>query len=321
MQRIAIAEANLPADGERIRHFREAVDWWHTPRLANRETSMRTIRKIAIAGAVSASIVFGAQAQSPAVTTAPQTPAAPAAYSPTPGQAGKDVVWVPTPQALVDRMLDMAGVTKDDTVIDLGSGDGRTVITAARRGARAVGIEYNPDMVVLARRNAQAEGIADRATFEQGDIFQSDFSKASVITLFLLPDLNIRLRPILLGMKPGTRVVSNTFEMGDWQPDDSIDAGSDCTSYCRAFKWVIPAKVGGVWRVGDGELKLTQTYQMLDGVLVRGGKSQPISNARMNGAEIVFTAGGRRYTGRAGDGAMAGSIEGGGAWSATRSAS
>src|SRR5687768_778400 len=145
----------------------------------------------------------------PSTTTQPQKPAAEKPYEPSVGQEGKDVVWVPTPQALVDRMLDMAKITKQDYLMDLGSGDGRTVITAAKRGTRAHGIEYNPDMVALAKHNAEMEGVSGQATFAQADIFQSDFSKASVITLFLLTDLNIKLRPTLLKMKPGTRVVSN----------------------------------------------------------------------------------------------------------------
>jgi len=241
-------------------------------------------------------------------------------FKPESGQAGKDVVWVPTPQALVDRMLDMAALTKDDYVIDLGSGDGRTVITAAKRGAKAHGIEYNPDMVALAQRAAEAEGVAGRATFVQADIFQSDFSSASLITLFLLPDLNVKLRPTLLEMRPGTRVVSNSFSMGDWQPDDNIEAGSGCVSWCRAYKWIIPAKVGGTWSLGDATLQLTQTFQMLDGTLTVKGQAMPITDARMNGAAIVFTAGGRRYSGQVDGPSMTGSVEGGGQWRASRAA-
>src|SRR5256885_17091638 len=129
-----------------------------------------------------------------------QAQRAPQAYEPEVGQPGKDVVWVPTPQAVVDKMLDMARVTAKDFVIDLGSGDGRTVITAAKRGARAMGVEYNPDMVELAKRNAAKEGMTGKANFQQADLFKSDFSQASVITMFLLPDINIKLRPKILGM-------------------------------------------------------------------------------------------------------------------------
>ena len=152
-----------------------------------------------------------------------------ATFKPEVGQAGKDVVWVPTPQALVDKMLDMAKVTPQDYVIDLGSGDGRTVITAAKRGATAKGIEYNPEMVALSQRNAATEGVTAKATFEKADLFESDFSKATVITMFLLPDINLRLRPKILDLKPGTRIVSNTFTMDDWQPDEEATAGPECT--------------------------------------------------------------------------------------------
>ena len=140
-------------------------------------------------------------------------------FEPVSGQAGKDVVWVPTPQATVDRMLDLTKVTPKDFVIDLGSGNGITVITAAKRGATAMGVEFNPDMVTLARRLASKAGVSAKATFVQGDLFEVDLSKATVITLFLLPEINERLRPKLLDLKPGTRVASNTFDMGDWQPD------------------------------------------------------------------------------------------------------
>jgi SAM-dependent methyltransferase len=218
-------------------------------------------------------------------------------YEPTVGQEGKDVVWVPTPQALVEKMLDMARVTKDDYVIDLGSGDGRTVITAAKRGVKALGIEYNPDMVELAKRNAIKEGATDNATFVRGDIFESDFSKATVITLFLLPSLNQRLRPIILEMKPGTRVVSNTFDMGDWQADETVQATGDCTSYCRAYFWMVPAKAGGKWQTEQGELDLEQKYQQLAGTLKADNVNATVSG-KMIGDLVVFTAGRTLYSGR-----------------------
>jgi SAM-dependent methyltransferase len=242
------------------------------------------------------------------------------AYIPSSGQAGKDVVWVPTPQALVDRMLDMAQVTKDDYVVDLGSGDGRTVITAAKRGVRAHGIEYNPDLVALSKRKAEDESVAHLATFEQADIFESDFSNATVVTLFLLDQLNLRLRPTLLEMKPGTRIVSNTFDMGDWEPDDRIDAGRDCKSWCRAYKWVVPAKVAGEWRLGDDRLQLTQTFQKLSGTLTRGGQPLPLSDARMDGSKISFIVGGNVFRGDVANDTMSGSGPDG-SWTATRVAS
>jgi len=273
---------------------------------------MKAIRTLALACAVSAVALNGALAQTSPGTSPTNV------YEPKSGQEGKDVVWVPTPQALVDRMMKMAEVTKDDYLVDLGSGDGRTVITAATLGVRAHGIEYNGDLVELSKRNAQAAGVADRATFERADIFESDFSNATVVTLFLLKALNLKLRPTLLDMKPGTRVVSNTFDMGDWKPDDKIDAGGNCVSWCTAYKWVIPAKVGGTWSLGEGELKLTQTYQMLSGTITTNGKSLPISEARMDGTKITFTAGGQRYTGEVADGKMNGQTAGGQSWSATR---
>ena len=229
-------------------------------------------------------------------------------FEPTVGQAGKDVVWVPTPQALVDRMLDMAKVTPKDILVDLGSGDGRTVITATKRGVNARGIEFNPDMVALSRRNAAAQG-APKAQFVQGDIFQSNFSTATVVTMFLLPSLNLRLRPQLLEMRPGTRLVSNTFDMGDWTPDQEISASGDCTSYCRAMLWIVPAKVGGTWKMANGNLVLEQKYQMLTGTL----NGQAISDAKMNGSAITFTAGGRTYTGTVTGNSMKGN-----GWSATK---
>jgi hypothetical protein len=243
-----------------------------------------------------------------------------AEYEPQVGQEGKDVVWVPTPQALVDKMLDMAKLSSKDYLIDLGSGDGRTVITAAKRGARAHGIEYNPEMVELARRNAAKEGVASRATFARADLFQSDFSKATVITLFLLPEINMKLRPKILNLRPGTRVVSNSFDMEDWKPDQTATAAKDCVSWCEAFLWIVPAKVQGTWRLADGELELKQSFQFISGSLKRSGKNVSITNGRLNAAQIIFDAGGTRYTGRVTGGVMSGTTSGGGDWKATRNA-
>ena len=246
-------------------------------------------------------------------------------YEPSVGQSGKDVVWVPTPQALVDRMLDMAKLTTADVHYDLGSGDGRTVITAAKRGGKAFGIEYNPDMVELARRNAQKEGVADKAIFKQGDIFteasKKDYMQASVITLFLLPDLNVKLRPTLLDMKPGTRIVSNSFTMGDWKEDEKISAGGDCTSWCTAYLWIIPAKVSGTWKTSRGDLTLKQEYQMLTGNLARGNVTAVISDAKMLGDQIAFTAAGSQYIGRVAGNTIEGTYKGSdgtGKWTATK---
>ena len=225
-----------------------------------------------------------------------QTPSQ--SYAPSVGQAGKDVVWVPTPQVVVDRMLDMAKVTPADYVIDLGSGDGRTVITAAKRGARALGIEYNPDMVELSKRNAEAEGVASRADFAKADLFQSDFSKATVITMFLLPDINLKLRPKILGLKPGTRVVSNTFTMGEWVADETVTVSKGCSgSWCTALLWIVPAKVEGTWQIPQGELRLKQSFQKVSGTLRTEGRTVPVEG-KVRGEQIDFTAGGREYHGR-----------------------
>jgi methyltransferase family protein len=229
-----------------------------------------------------------------------QAQRAPATYEPSVGQAGKDVVWVPTPQVLVDKMLDMAKVTRSDYLMDLGSGDGRTVITAAKRGVRALGIEYNPEMVALSRRNAERAGVAARASFRQADLFATDFSQASVITMFLLPEINLKLRPKILGLKPGTRIVSNSFTMGDWEADETatLDAAAGCTdSWCTALLWIVPASVAGTHRVPQGEFTLKQQYQMLSGTLRTGGTTFAVEG-RVRGDEVAFRAGGKDYRGR-----------------------
>jgi len=221
-------------------------------------------------------------------------------YEPQSGQEGKDVVWVPTPQALVDRMLRMARVTPDDFVMDLGSGDGRTVISAAKIGARALGIEYNPDMVTLSRRNAAKEGVTSRAQFAKADLFETDFSKATVITMFLLPDINLKLRPKILEMKPGTRVVSNSFDMGDWRPDDrqTVTAQEGCNvTWCTAMLWIVPARVNGTYKVAQGEVTFKQQYQMLSGTLRTAGSTY-VLDGQVHGDDIRFRAGGKAYRGR-----------------------
>ena len=230
-------------------------------------------------------------------------------FQPTVGQAGKDVVWVPTPQTTVDQMLALAKITPQDYLIDLGSGDGRTVITAAKRGLTAHGIEYNPDMVELSKKNAAAEGVTAKATFVRADIFQSDFSKATVLTMFLLPDLNVKLRPTILNMKPGTRIVSNTFTMGDWAADETATVTKDCPNYCTALLWIVPAKVDGSWKVPQGELKLTQTYQNFTGTL----GNTAITNGKLIGEKITFEAGGSRYEGTVNGNRIQGTVRAGNA--------
>jgi precorrin-6B methylase 2 len=221
------------------------------------------------------------------------------AFEPEVGQAGKDVVWVPTPQVLVDKMLDMAKLTPKDFLMDLGSGDGRTVITAAKRGARAVGIEYNPNMVELSKRNAVQAGVGDKAAFMKADLFETDLSRATVITMFLLPDINLKLRPKLLALKPGTRVVSNSFTMGEWKADEiarlsSTDGCSD--SWCTALLWIIPQQVAGTYTLPQGELTLKQEFQVLSGTLKTAGRIVPLEGL-VRGDALQFTAGGREYRG------------------------
>ena len=219
-------------------------------------------------------------------------------FQPEVGQEGKDVVWVPTPQELVEKMLDIAKVTPKDFLIDLGSGDGRTVITAAKRGIRAIGIEYNPNMVELSRKNAEQAGVSNMAQFLQTDLFEYDFSNATVITMFLLPDINMRLRPKILDMKPGTRIVSNTFTMQDWQSDDRAELDDEYTSWNTCYLWIVPAKVEGKWELtGGGEINLSQEFQMISGDITVNNKKTEISEGRLKGSEISFKAGNDVYKG------------------------
>jgi precorrin-6B methylase 2 len=215
-------------------------------------------------------------------------------FEPTPGQAGKDVVWVPTPDELVEKMLDMAQVTPQDIVMDLGSGDGRNVIAAARRGARAIGVEYNPDMVALSRRRAQDAGVADRATFIQGDMFEADISKATVLALFLLPSNLDKLAPKFLTLNPGTRIVNNTFNVTGWNADASETIEGTCTSWCTAMLNIVPARVAGTWRVGNADLTLTQEFQMVSGTL----GTAAVTGGRLKGDQITFQVGPTEYTGK-----------------------
>ncbi len=248
----------------------------------------------------------------PAMTSAQQ-------YEPTVGQEGKDVIWVPTPEDLVQAMLDMAKVTSSDYVMDLGSGDGRIVIAAAKRGARAVGIEYNPDMVELSRQNAEKAGVSDKATFLNADLFATDLSKATVITMYLLPQLNLKLRPIILDLKPGIRVVSHSFTMGDWSPDQTVEKEGR-----MAYLWIVPAKVAGTWtwqsNPGTAELNLTQTFQVISGTLKLDGKDVQIKNTQLEGNHISFSANEQKYSGRVTGNTIEGTVKAGDLeqkWSAT----
>ena len=252
---------------------------------------------------------------------AQQAPETKEPYEPIEGQAGKDVVWVPTPLVLVEKMLDMARVTPRDFVMDLGSGDGRNIIAAAKRGARALGVEYNPDMVELSRRNAAKEGVADKAQFVQGDMYEADLSQATVLALFLLTENLNRLAPKFLALKPGSRIVVNGFEIDDWKFDETGRAEGDCMSWCTAYLYIVPARVEGTWRLPQGgRLKLEQTFQQLTGTLTAGGTSAPITNGRLRGDQIRFTVGGTEYTGRVNGDTMSGDLKGSatGVWTATR---
>jgi hypothetical protein len=211
-------------------------------------------------------------------------------YKPQVGQAGKDVIWVPTPDELVNKMLTMAKVTPKDYVVDLGAGDGKIAIAAGKKfGATATGIEYNPDMAKLAQCYVQAEGVSDKVKIVQGDIFKEDFSKATVVTMYLLPELNLCVRHRLLGMTPGTRVTSHAFTMGEWEPDESFDAESR-----NAYLWIVPARVGGSWNFRNGSgsvefnISLAQSFQKVGGEVTVGGRKQPLIGASLQGDSIRF---------------------------------
>jgi SAM-dependent methyltransferase len=218
-------------------------------------------------------------------------------YQPEDGQEGKDVRWFPTPQELVDKMLGMAKITPSDFLIDLGSGDGRTVITAAKLGVRGVGIEFNPDLVELSKQNAVKEGVKDKTEFIKADLFSYDFSKATVLTLFLLPEINLSLRPKILDMKPGTRVVSTTFAMQKWSYDSIVKIDPLSNKWNTAYLWIVPAKIQGTWKMNGNELKLIQKFQMVSGTLTKGGKSSPLTEGRLRGKDLRFKVDGVKYKG------------------------
>jgi SAM-dependent methyltransferase len=240
-------------------------------------------------------------------------------YKPTVGQPGKDAVWVPTSPALVEKMLDLAKVTPADYVMDLGSGDGRNIIAAAKRGARGLGVEYNQDLVGLSNRAAASEGVADKAKFVQGDMYAADISQATVLALFLLTENLDRLAPKFLALQPGTRIVANTFGISGWTPDETEKLETDCTNWCTALLWIVPARVEGTWRLSGAELELKQNFQMLSGTLA----GKPIQNARLRGDRIQFTAGDTEYEGRVTSDVIEGTSSSGGrraGWKAARSA-
>jgi Methyltransferase domain len=218
-------------------------------------------------------------------------------FAPRIGEPGKDVMWVPTPDELARAMLKAAGTTAADYVVDLGAGDGKIPIAAAKEfGATALGVEYNPELVKLAQCNVLAEGLTDKVKIREADIFATDFSAATVLTLYLLSDLNMRLRPTILKMKPGTRVVSNTFKMGAWSPDQFIESELGNT---RAYMWIVPAQVAGTWEFREQggpdhfRISMTQHFQEIEGTLLGGVRASSLRNARLRGAEIEFTLVGR----------------------------
>jgi precorrin-6B methylase 2 len=266
---------------------------------------------------VFASIFLFLAASALGVPAHAQTQTATEPYQPRVGQPGKDVVWVPTPEEMVEKMLDMAAVKPDDFVIDLGSGDGRNVISAARRGARALGVEYNPDLVQYSKDQAAKAGVADKASFVQGDMFEADISKATVMALFLLPDNLKRLREKLFELRPGTRIVGNTFGIEGWTPDETKTYEDGCTSWCTVMLWIVPAKVAGAWKSPQGELTLTQDFQNVSGTL----GTSPIENGKLRGDEITFTAAGAQYAGRVNGNTIQGTVktaDGERKWTASR---
>lgn len=238
------------------------------------------------------------------------------------GQAGKDVIWVPTPYELVAKMLEIAGVTEKDYVIDLGSGDGRTVIAAAKLGAMAIGIEYNPDMIEISKRKAEEAGVSSRTKFIRADLFEYDLSEATVITMFLLPDLNLKLRSRLLNLKPGTRIVSNTFTMGEWEPDFEAMTEGNWDSWYSALMWIIPARVEGIWNLESGILSIHQQFQMVYGTLKENDRTSVITEGRLNGNMITFNVNGAIFSGRVtGEKCMTGTMISGSVkkdWNATQ---
>ena len=263
-----------------------------------------SVRRMTIAGALATFIATSAAAQQ-------ATP-----FEPVVGQAGKDVVWVPTPPELVEKMLDIAKVTPRDYVRDLGSGDGRNVIAAAKRGATALGVEYNADMVELSKKNAAAAGVSGKATFVQGDMYEADISKANVMALFLLPSNMLQLRPKFFNLAPGSRIVSNTFGMEGWTPDYT-ETRQDCSAWCTVLLWIVPAKVDGTWQTPQGALTLKQDFQNVSGTL----GSTPIAEGKLRGEEITFKVGTAQYTGRVKGSAIEGTVSSGGTWTARRTSS
>lgn len=238
-------------------------------------------------------------------------------------QPGQDVVWVPTPPETLTLMLDLARVTADDYVIDLGSGDGRTVIAAAKRGARALGVEYNPDLVALSTYEANRAGVGDRARFVQGDMYEADVSKADVLALFLLTENLRTLTPTFLALRPGTRIVSNTFAIPGWTPEATAERQDGCHAWCTALLYLVPAQVGGHWTLPGAQLHLEQQAQTVSGTLVTRSDTHTLTDVTIRGASLAFVADGVRYTGTVSGDTIDGTMTSGGTsqaarWRATR---
>ncbi|MGH9311115.1 MAG: class I SAM-dependent methyltransferase [Vicinamibacterales bacterium] len=232
------------------------------------------------------------------VVASAQAPAGQQPYKPTVGQPGKDAVWVPTSEALIEKMLDMAAITPKDFVMDLGSGDGRTIIAAAKRGVRALGVEYNADLVEYSKRAAETAGVGDKASFVQGDMYAADISKATVLALFLLPSNLEKLAPKFLALPPGSRIVVNTFWIEGWEPDETQTLTENCENWCTAKLFIIPAKVEGKWRLPDGELALTQKYQMVSGTYTGASGTTLQVKGRLLGDKLNLVVGDTEYEGR-----------------------
>jgi Histone methylation protein DOT1 len=240
-----------------------------------------------------------------------QTAPISAGYEPEIGQLGKDSVWAPTPDRLIVRMLQMADTGPNDVVIDLGSGDGRIPVTAAKRfGARGIGVEFDADLVAYSNRLAAREGVANRAAFLRQDLFETDLSSATVIAMYIGPQVTMRLRPKLLTLKPGTRIVTHQFTMGDWEPDEMARVES-----APGYLWIVPARVEGRWRLQFADQRydivMQQTYQMLSGTAASGGKSSPLLAARVRGESVRFSiidvnGDSRSFSGTIGAGIMQG---------------
>jgi precorrin-6B methylase 2 len=283
----------------------------------SRYRSCSFVLLLAIGASVTPLVVSRAAAQDPG-----SPPEQGPSFVPQVGQEGKDVVWVPTSPELLEAMLNLAGVTAQDFVMDLGSGDGRNIIAAAKRGARGLGVEYNPDMVELSRRLAREAGVADRAQFVQGDMYEADISKATVLALFLLPHNLDQMKDKFLAMPPGTRIVMNTFTLGGWTADATFRLEDGCSSWCTALLHIVPAQIGGAWTLDGGRFDLTQDFQNVTGTYTRQGAAPVAVTGSLRAAMLTLHVGERTYLGRVDGNRITGTATepGGGSstWTATR---